>query len=246
MTDSAPEMPLVLMYHSIARYAEDPYRITVTPDRFEAQMRWLRRRGLRGVSMRTLLDRRAQGNAAGLVGLTFDDGYADFADAVPHVLGRYGFTATVFAVAGRLGGTNEWDGDGPRKKLMNSEQLRDLVTMGVEIGSHGMWHSHIPALPARTWPEEIIRSRETLEQIIQEPVTGFCYPYGDLDRKTITSVRAAGYDYACAVHHSGFDSRFAIPRIYVGERDRGLRLRAKRLRHQMATRGSRLEPAARG
>ena len=117
--------------------------------------------------------------------------------------------------------------------------------MGVEIGSHGMRHDHIPALPARTWPEEIIRSREALELIIEAPVTGFCYPYGDLDRETITSVRAAGYDYACAVHHSGLDSRFAIPRTYVGDRDRGLRLRAKRLRHHVATRGSRLEPAAR-
>jgi peptidoglycan/xylan/chitin deacetylase (PgdA/CDA1 family) len=245
MNDPAAEMPLVLMYHSIACYTEDPYHITVSPDRFEAQMRWLWRRGLRGVSMRTLLDRHDQKTAAGLVGLTFDDGYADFAETVSHVLAWYGFTATVFAVAGRLGETNEWDGDGPRKKLMNAAQLRRLVTMGIEIGSHGMRHAHIPALPTPTWPEEIVHSREALELIIEEPVTGFCYPYGDLDGKTVTSVRAAGYDYACAVHHSGLDSRFAIPRTYVGDRDRGLRLRAKRLRHHVATRGSRLEPAAR-
>ncbi|NBH04792.1 polysaccharide deacetylase family protein [Amycolatopsis sp. SID8362] len=239
-------MPLVLMYHSVARYTEDPYLITVSPDRFEAQMRWLWRRGMRGVSMRALLAGHDRGTAAGLVGLTFDDGYADFADTVARVLAWYGFTATVFAVAGKLGETNDWDGDGPRKQLLDAEQLRALVTLGIEIGSHGMRHNHIPAQSPRTADEEIVHSREALESIIEEPVTGFCYPYGDLDRETITSVRSAGYDYACAVHHSGFDSRFAIPRTYVGDRDRGLRLRAKRLRHRVSTRGSRLEPAARG
>lgn len=246
MSDPATEMPLVLMYHSVARYTEDPYLITVSPGRFESQMRWLWQQGLRGVSMRTLLDRHAHGAATGLVGLTFDDGYADFADTVSRVLAWYGFTATVFAVAGRLGGTNAWDGDGPRKRLMTAAQLRKLVAGGIEIGSHGMRHAHIPALPSRGLDEEIVRSREALEVIIDAPVTGFCYPYGDMDRKTITVVKDAGYDYACAVHHSGLDSRFAIPRIYIGDRDSGLRLRAKWLRHHVVTRGSRLEPAARG
>ena len=246
MSDSATEMPLVLMYHSVARYTEDPYLITVSPDRFEAQMRWLWRRGRRGVSMRTLLERHERGAAGRLVGLTFDDGYADFADSVAEVLAWYGFTATVFAVAGRLGGTNDWDGDGPRKRLMDAAHLRKLVTMGIEIGSHGMRHAHIPALPERSLAEEIVRSRETLELVVETPVTGFCYPYGELDRKTITAVKDAGYDYACAVHHSDLDSRFAIPRTYVGDRDSGLRLRAKRLRHHVVTRGSRLEPAVPG
>jgi len=40
---------MVLMYHSVEPYAEDPYQITVSPRRFERQLRWLRRRGLRGL-----------------------------------------------------------------------------------------------------------------------------------------------------------------------------------------------------
>ena len=40
-------IPLVWMYHSIAPYDEDPYEVTMTPQRFEQQLRWLRRRGLR-------------------------------------------------------------------------------------------------------------------------------------------------------------------------------------------------------
>jgi hypothetical protein len=41
-------MPLVLMYHSVAEYERDPFQVTVTPRRFERQLRWMRRHGLRG------------------------------------------------------------------------------------------------------------------------------------------------------------------------------------------------------
>src|SRR5487761_414714 len=87
-------MPMVLMYHSVAPYEEDPYGITVSPARFERQMRWLRRRGLRGVSMSALLTAWRAGRSRGLIGLTFDDGYADFVEYALPVLSRYGLGAT--------------------------------------------------------------------------------------------------------------------------------------------------------
>ena len=52
-------VPWVAMYHSVGDCSDDPYRITVTPDRLEHQLTWLRRRGLRGVSVAELLDARA-------------------------------------------------------------------------------------------------------------------------------------------------------------------------------------------
>lgn len=241
MTTSESGMPLVLMYHSVDRYRADPYQITVQPDRFEQQMRWLWRHGLRGVSMRQLLAAHRRGTAAGLVGLTFDDGYADFVEHVTPTLSWYGFTGTVFVVAGRLGGANEWDADGPRKILMNAKDLRAIVTVGNEVGSHGMRHTRLPAAGDSEVRDEITRSRTILESIIDAPVTGFCYPYGAVDGQTISEVRTAGYDYACAVAPSEFDGRFAIPRTYVGDRDKNLRLTAKVLRHELAMRRTRLE-----
>ena len=126
-TAIAPGMPLVLMYHSVEPYQADPYLVTVSPPRFGQQMGWLARRGLRGVSMRELLSARAAGAGRGLVGLTFDDGYADFSRHALPVLRRYGFGATVFVIAGRLGGDNAWDPEGPRKRLMDAGEVRDLL-----------------------------------------------------------------------------------------------------------------------
>src|SRR5438874_9478861 len=107
-------MPAILMYHSVSAYSSDPYQVTVSPARFRQQMAWLRARGLRGVGVAELLAARADHGAAGLVGLTFDDGYSDFMHYALPVLARYGFAATVFPLAARLGGVNTWDPAGPR------------------------------------------------------------------------------------------------------------------------------------
>src|SRR6266545_3088644 len=112
------------MYHSVEPYTWDPYRVTVHPERFARQLAWLSRCGWRGTSMRELLRARREGRARRLVGLTFDDGYADFVTHVMPVLERYGCTATVFVIAGALGTTNGWDEPGPRKWLMSAEEVR--------------------------------------------------------------------------------------------------------------------------
>ncbi|WP_246267896.1 polysaccharide deacetylase family protein [Nonomuraea typhae] len=221
----------VLMYHSIDHFEEDPYLITVKPQRFAAQMRWLSRRGLRGVSMRDLLDAQRSGTAGRLVGLTFDDGYADFVTHALPVLLRHGFTGTVFAVTGRLGGDNAWDPLGPRKPLMTAEQLREVAAHGMEIGSHTLTHASLAGAPAADVRHQVEASRIELEGILGRPVTGLAYPYGHADDEAVEAVRAAGYGYACGIrpHAAGPHN---LPRTHVGERDNPLRLHAKRALHR--------------
>lgn len=225
--------PWILMYHSVADEEEDPYLLTVNPERFAAQMAWLYRTGRRGVSVRELLRARAEGTAGRLVGLTFDDGYADFARYAVPVLHEYGFTATAYVVPDLLGTENGWDVKGPRKQLLTVDQVTELARAGWEIGSHGLGHQALPGLPADQLAVQTRESRRALEELIGGPVTGFCYPYGAVDLAAGLAVRDAGYDYACAIGHSGLTGRFALPRSYVGDRDGAWRLRAKRRRHQL-------------
>jgi putative peptidoglycan lipid II flippase len=225
--------PVVLMYHSVDT-GDDPYRITVSPDRFEKQMDWLKRRGLRGMSMRELLDAVDRGDADRLVGITFDDGYADVVRHALPVLARHGFTATVFLVAGKLGGSNDWDNPGPTKPLM-TDQVRTAAGRGIEIGSHSLSHVRLPDADADAVRREVVQSRERLEAVVAAPVRGFCYPYGELP-DCLEIVRDAGYDYAVATRTSARRHRYALPRIYVGGRDSAFRLRLKVIRHRMAWR----------
>jgi peptidoglycan/xylan/chitin deacetylase (PgdA/CDA1 family) len=224
-------IPVILMYHSVTSYQEDPYLVTVSPERFDQQMRWLRKRGLRGTSIRDLLQARARSDGRGLVGLTFDDGYADFASCAVPILRRYGFTATVFPVAGLLGGDNAWDVKGPRKPLLTAGQVREVADAGMEIGSHGLRHISLTSATGGELTAEIGESRRILREASGQDVAGFCYPYGAADEQAVDRVRAAGYAYGCAIWRSGLTGLHALPRIFVGESDTAPRLWAKGVRH---------------
>jgi len=224
-------LPLVLMYHSVEPYETDPYLVTVHPRRFDQQLRWLQKRGLRGVAMTELLTAREPGT----VGLTFDDGYTDFATIVLPFLRRYGFTATVFVIADALGGYNHWDVPGPRKALMTAADVRLVADAGMEVGSHSLHHVRLTKLSDLELREEVVVSRARLAEIIGQPVTGFCYPYGAVGAREVQAVRDAGYDYACSVSRSALDGRHAVPRAFIGDRDGSARLFAKLARHKLTT-----------
>ena len=225
--------PPVLMYHSVAPYDQDPYLVTVRPARFEQQLRWLHRRDLRGTSVCELLAARRDGADRGLVGLTFDDGYADFCEYVLPALARFGFTATVFVLADLLGGANIWDEAGPRKALMTAEEIRHAAERGMEIGSHGRRHVSLTSTGNGERTAEVSGSRAILQEVSGQEVTGFCYPYGQVNELAVNAVRAAGYHYGCAIWRSQLTGLHALPRTYIGDRDGSLRLLAKWYRHQL-------------
>jgi peptidoglycan/xylan/chitin deacetylase (PgdA/CDA1 family) len=223
------------MYHSVTPYEHDPYQVTVHPDRLDAQFAWLRRAGLVGVGVAALLAAHRRNAAQRLVGLTFDDGYRDFASTVVPLLHRHGFGATVYVLPGLFGAHNHWDPDGERKDLMTADEVAAVAGEGVEIGAHGMTHVPLAApIGHADLTHEVRESRRILEDIVHGPVRGFCYPYGAHDDRAVAAVRAAGYDHACATGRPPTPGDFALPRTYVGDHDGALRLSAKWARHAAA------------
>jgi peptidoglycan/xylan/chitin deacetylase (PgdA/CDA1 family) len=225
--------PYILMYHAVDEATDlqaDPYQICVSPDRLDRQFRWLARRGLRGVSVRELL---AAQDRRGLVGLTFDDGYADFHTKAIPVLFRHGFTASVYVVVNRIGARNDWEEGGPVRPLMDEAQVRACVAAGMEVGSHGLNHLHLTGAEPAVLAAEITESRRRLSELLGSPVEGYCYAYGDLDTPAVAAVREAGYNYGAAIWHSPDTGRHALPRTYIGRRDVAWRMHAKRIRARL-------------
>ncbi|GGW36861.1 polysaccharide deacetylase [Streptomyces lucensis JCM 4490] len=224
------------MYHSVGDCSDDPYRVTVTPERLDRQLRWLRRRGLRGVSVAELLAARARGEGRGLVGLTFDDGYTDFLDNALPVLTRWKCTATLFVLPGRLGGDNAWDPLGPRKPLLTADGVRRAAGAGMEIGSHGLTHVDLTRADDTLLKAETVESRALLEELTGVPAAGFCYPYGTVDRRVMDAVRDAGYSYACAIDPGELSGPHVLPRLHVGQHDGAVRLLLKYRLHRLRRR----------
>ena len=221
-------VPMILMYHGVADVTEDPNQLCVTPSRFAAQMAALQRLGLRGVAIGTLVDAMRAGRQRGLVGITFDDGYVNVLEAALPELKCRGFTASVFIISGRLGGTNDWD-EGPSWPLLSASQVGELAAAGMEVGSHSTTHVRLAGLPASQLEAEVSGSRSSLGELVGAPVRGFAYPYGSMDAAARRAVRDAGYDYACAVQTPmAALGIMALPRIYVGQQDGAARMTAKR------------------
>lgn len=235
------DIPMILMYHAVADVSYDPNLLSVSPAQFAVQLAWLERRGLRGVAVGTLVAALRAGRARGLVGITFDDGYVSvLANAVPELL-RHEFTATVFIITDRIGGTNDWD-DGTPWPLLSGSQIGELAAAGMEIGSHSATHTRLAGTAADRLKAEVHGSRQSLRGLCDAEIRGFAYPYGDMDVTTRRAVRDAGYDYACAVS-APRDALglLALPRVYVGEQDGPRRMAAKRLlfRRHIAPKGGR-------
>ena len=222
--------PQVLMYHSISRPEVDYDPLCTSPERFEAQMLYLKRHNLRGVSVRELYLALNAGEATGLVGVTFDDGYEDFLGAAVPTLEKLGFSATVFVVAGMLGKENTWEhrsGPRPQLRLLGAGGVREVSERGMEIGSHSVTHPRLSGLDSETLIHEVGDSRQMLSEKVNAPVEGFAYPYGDLDGPAVRSARGAGYVYAVATKKQVEGGLYDWPRTYIGEKDSPLRLGVK-------------------
>jgi peptidoglycan/xylan/chitin deacetylase (PgdA/CDA1 family) len=221
------QVPLILMYHRVAEVAENS--LCVTPSCFAEQMAWLKRHGLRGVGVGTLLDAMRADRQRGLVGITFDDGYANLVEAALPALLRHDFTATMFIVAGLLGGTNEWD-EGWAWPLMPAEQVRELAAADMEIGSHTVSHLRLAGADAGRLKAEVSDSRASLSELIGAEIRGFAYPYGSMDTAAQHAVRDAGYDYACAAMTPMSElGLMTLPRMFIAQCDGNIRMAAKRL-----------------
>lgn len=236
MARSGSGRAVVLAYHAIADLGEDPVlaRYSVPPRRFVAQIDGLLRHGWSFVDVDTLLgaldgDRELPPRS---LLLTFDDAYVDLLEVALPVLVERGIPAVVFAVAGRLGATNEWDSRNRATTLdlLDADGLRALVAKGVEVGSHTTTHRRLDEVPAGEWEGELTGAADRLEAAgLSRPRT-FSYPYGAWSPALAAAAREAGYRLAFTVDWgevaAGADP-YALPRVEVhaGDGPRGLRLK---------------------
>ena len=175
------------MYHYIDAPGPDAdiYRkdLSVLPQAFEEQMAYLREAGYHSISLRDLVLYLQAGAELppNPVVLTFDDGYQDNYTYAYPILERYGFSGTFFIITGLV--------DKRTEGYMSWDQVEELHSWGMEIGSHSYTH---PDLRGRSddyiiW--QVLGSKEAIEARIGEPVRFFCYPSGRYDEATVRILR---------------------------------------------------------
>jgi peptidoglycan/xylan/chitin deacetylase (PgdA/CDA1 family) len=169
----------ILMYHSIAdedEAAVHPYYRTATaPPVFAAQMESLHQAGYSVVGLSEAIPHSNEpGTAKRSVVITFDDGFRNFYTNAFPVLKRHGFTATMFLPTAHIGeSTLSFKG----KECLSWNEVRDLQKHGISFGSHTVTHPQLHDCDANSIKQEIVGSKQTIEQKLGCAVQSFSYPY---------------------------------------------------------------------
>jgi peptidoglycan/xylan/chitin deacetylase (PgdA/CDA1 family) len=219
----------ILTYHGISGSSRFN---CISPELFRRHLVWLREH-YRVVPLSDLvlsLTDEAQ-NADHLVSISFDDGYANFAECALPLLEEYGFHSTVFVPSGKVGYYNDWDegAQGFEKlPLLTYEQMVRLPEKLVEIGSHGISHRRLDLLSADTAGRELLESRRDLEEGTGRQVRFFSFPYGACPHRWDDSGGRNGssplsvYRAVCTTRWGRFnspDTIFSLRRIGVWDSD---------------------------
>ena len=151
--------------------------------------------------------------------ITFDDGFADFADAA-QILAKHHIPSTLYVTTGALAGRGPRPGNLalPPAAMLDWSQLAELKTLDVELGGHTHTHRQLDTLRADDVAEDILRSKAMLEDALGHEVPSFAYPYGFHCDETVQVVRNSGHTSACAVMNalsSDADDVFALARLTI-------------------------------
>jgi peptidoglycan/xylan/chitin deacetylase (PgdA/CDA1 family) len=218
-----PSPPPVLCFHKISRRFLWEGTWT-TPDRFFRVIDSLRDRGYRFIGedefLATLEDESAADS--GRLFLTFDDGYVELHDDILDGLLERNVPLHVFVVSDYAGKENHWDLSlgRPASRHASWEQLRDMVTAGVTVGSHTATHRDLTRLTPDEIATELTRSRMAIEDTLGVPARTLSYPFGRYDDRARDRARECGYRAAFSLyprHRNATVDRWALRRngVYI-------------------------------
>ncbi len=223
----------ILMYHYLVDAESPPTEYFVTKDLFERQMAALNAYGYETV---TLEDFMAYRDGSVLppdhpVILTFDDGHESvYTLARPilvgqgqlhHGLREQNMTATLFVTTGFIGESEEERQGG---WMVWDPEILSLYEDGFPIESHSVTHPNLTEIPEEQAWQELVDSRQDIEDHLGNSVGFFAYPggHGAYDPAIRGLVQEAGYEAALAAWPDGLANPatsdiWALPRVMIRE-----------------------------
>lgn len=218
----------ILMYHRVGEPDQPRDIYCIRPEHFSAQMQALAQASWRAVSIEDFGAWR-QGEKSlpeNSFVLTFDDGFTGVHDFAAPVLKTLGWPATVFLVAGKLGGQSDWEDITGEPmlphRLMDAPQLRRLSAQGFSLHSHSLLHHDLTTLETSALEQDLRDSRALIAEISGQAPVYLAYPYGRHNEAVRNAAQRAGFTTAFSVE-SGFnrprESAYQVRRLDVFSTD---------------------------
>ena len=208
---------IIFCYHGLVDKVRFP-GTQITPAAFEAEMKELKDHGITVIGLQDLLAwRRGEKNIPPRSAvITFDDGLKSQYEVAWPIMKKFGYTFTLFiyteGVRGGLFGGGE---------AITWEQLGEMRDAGIDIESHSATHQDLRENHPVTIREaggkktrkrltgaeydqylqnELVGSKELLEQRLGIKVNSFAVPYGFYNEHVKEVARKAGYEAMFTVY----------------------------------------------
>lgn len=182
----------IIMYHYVHPNPHPDDRLTVTPESFERQMRFLKTHRYNVVPLELLGDlvRDKKKIPPKTIAVTLDDGIIDCYNYAFPILKKYNLPATMFIITDEVGRS--------QNDRLTWAQIKEMQDSGlVTFGSHCLGPE--PLINIKQEEElkrQIFGSKRILEGKLKRPVTAFSYPEGFFTDKIKQLVIEAGYKLA--------------------------------------------------
>ncbi len=162
---------MVLAYHRITP-KESGYLYSVTSDQLDAHLE-------------VVAELQGDSQCGGFsTEITFDDGHrSNYVEGLER-LQKHSVRATFFVVAGWMSSQHGY---------MTWPDLRELVSLGHHVQSHGWTHRFLTACSKSELQEELERSKHTLEDQLGVCVDTISIPHGRWNDRVLKGCAAAGY-----------------------------------------------------
>jgi len=210
----------ILMYHHIADppLDADAFRrdLSVSPDRFYEQLRYLKEQGYQTISLDDLALHLTRGTPlpAKPIILTFDDGYADAYTHAFRLLKRFGYTGTFFLITAPI------DNNDPEH--LSWAEVEEMHAAGMEFEPHSYNHPDMTNRGYQFVVFQILASKEAIEARTGVKCRFFAYPTGRYDQFIVDVLRSA-YFWGAVVTEQGAthtaDELFTLRRVRIHSGD---------------------------
>jgi len=158
------------MYHQVTALKPTGYTV-IEPEKFTRHLDAIKEAGYTTITVSEALSGRELPPRAVII--TFDDGWADNVNAALE-LRRRGMSATFNVLSGKFG----------HPEYLTKAQVAWLAQHPYfEVGSHThthfiKWKHNLDGLTEHTVMQELLESKEQLEELTNRPVTTLAWPYG--------------------------------------------------------------------
>jgi peptidoglycan/xylan/chitin deacetylase (PgdA/CDA1 family) len=192
----------VLSYHHFS--FDQTSKLTVTKPAFEEQMKFLKDKGYRVITLDQLFDFlefKSQIPKKSVV-INIDDGWRSTYDIAFPILKKYGYPATLFVYTDLIVGS---------EKTLSWDLIQEMANNGMDIQCHTKTHRRLTTIDQKESFKEYFEAIEKelsaceamIKKKLNKEVKYLAYPYGDTNPLVIELLKKHGYWGAFTIKRGG-------------------------------------------